>query len=156
MQKGAAATLCVLMLAGGFSCKNDGNSDDDNMVSIKIQCSHTGAVDPYMVSFALPDLVRATIYEHLPEPNYGGFPEAWSPHYWEIYLFMAQGTDCTKLAPIITLAPGATIRPEVGPGTTIPPELVPGTMYDFTKGVYWRLTASDGSTVFYDIFAYER
>jgi len=78
-----------------------------------------------------------------------------NPHRWTISLFMSKGTDCTKLAPIITLAPGTTITHQVAPGAIII-SVVPGAVYDFTKEVYWRLTTSDGSTVLYDIFAYER
>jgi len=130
-------------------------ASDNNMVSIKIQCSATGVVDPNIVSIALPNLVCAIIYERTPYPNYGGIPECWSPHEWWITLFMEKGTDCTKLAPIITLALGATMTLKSGPGEPITP-LIPGTVYDFTKGVYWRLTAPDGSTVFYSVRAYNR
>ncbi len=131
----------LLLLTGGFACKSDGNTDDDNMVSIKIQCNNTGAVDPNIVSFSLPNLIEAVCYEYAPYPNYGGIPEAWSPHTWSITLIMAKGTDCTKLAPIITLAPGATITPESG------------TAHDFTRQVDWTLIAPDGSTVVYSAFA---
>jgi len=107
------------------------------MDSIKIQCCHTGAVDPNIVSFALPGIVHVMCFENLPYPNYGGFPEAWSPHYWSIHLVMAKETDRTKLAPIITLAPGTTITPKSG------------TVLDFTNGIEWTLKAPDGSTVQY-------
>ncbi len=127
----------LLLLTGGFACTNDGNTDADSMVSIKIQCNNTDAVDPNIVSFALPSIVDVVCCEHLPYPNYGGIPEAWSPHLWTIYLVMSKGTDRTKLVPIITLAPGATITP------------VSGTVRDFTNPVEWTLTATDGSTVNY-------
>jgi hypothetical protein len=127
----------VLVLAGCFSCTKNENTDDDNIVSIKIQCNFTDAVDPNIVSFALPCIVEATCTEHLPYPDYGGLPEVWSPHFWTIRLVMAKGTDRTKLAPIITLASGATITP------------VSGTIHDFTNPVEWTLIAPDGSTVSY-------
>ena len=127
----------------------------DNMVSIKIKCRKTGSVDPYMASIALPNIVHSAIFEYLPYPNYGGFPEAWSPHNWSIIMIMAKGTDCTKLAPIITLAPDVTLMLDMGPGAPITP-VVPGTVYDLTKGVDWRLTALDGSTVFYTVYAFNK
>jgi len=129
----------ALLFAVCFACTNDKNGVDDNMVSIKIQCDFTGAIDPNIVSFALPGIVRAYFVEYLPFPNYLGIPEAWSPHEWTIHLVMAKGTDRTKLAPIITLAPGATITPESG------------AVLDFTNGVEWTLIAPDGSTVTYKI-----
>jgi len=128
----------VLILAGGFSCKNGENSDDDNMISIKIQCHFTDAVDPNIVSFALPGIVKATCVELLPYPDYGGEgPNVWSPHWWTIHLVMSKGTDRTKLAPVITLAPGAAITPKSG------------AVHDFTNPVEWTLIAPDGSTVNY-------
>ena len=118
----------MLLTSVSFSCTKDKNSEDDNMVSIKIQCDTTGVLDPYIVSFELPGIVEAHCIEYLPYPNYGGFPNAWSPHEWTIRLIMAEGTDRTKLAPIIALAPGATITPESG------------TVRDLTEGGEWILT----------------
>ena len=138
-----------------------GDTDENNMVSIKFQCRSTGAVDPNIVSFALPGIVVATIYESLPYPNYGGIPEAWSPHEWFIGLSCAKGTDCTKLAPIITLAPDATItKISHFIGEQLFSKHVDysgiakvGT-YDFTKQVSFDLIAPDGSTVTYDFLAF--
>ena len=121
----------IAILAGCFSCTKDRKTDDDNMGSITIQCSRTGAVDPNIISIALPDLVNAVCFE---------YPVDY--HHWTITLMMAKGTDCTKLAPIITLAPGVAITPTVS-----------GAVHDFTKGVDYILTVPDGSTVFYTVFA---
>jgi hypothetical protein len=126
--------LIALLTAGGFSCTK--GSADDNMVSIKIQ-NFRNEVDPYVVSFALPGIVDARCFNAIPYPNYVGFPESWNPNDWSINLVMAKGTDRTKLAPIITLAPGATITPKSG------------TVLDFSKNIEWTLTAPDGSTVKY-------
>ncbi|MDR0795469.1 MAG: DUF5018 domain-containing protein [Tannerella sp.] len=106
------------------------------MVSIKIE-NFRGEVDPYVVSFALPGIVDARCFNAIPYPNVVGFPEAWNANDWSIHLVMAKGTDRTKLAPIITLVPGATITPESG------------TVLDFSKKIEWTLKAPDGSTVKY-------
>ncbi|MDR2969824.1 MAG: hypothetical protein LBV32_09525 [Tannerellaceae bacterium] len=127
----------MIMLAGEFACTNNEDTDENNMVSIKIQCNSTNVVDPNIASFALPGIVDAVCTEHLPYPNYGGIPEAWSPHLWTIYLVLSKGTDRTKLAPIITLAPNVKITP------------VSGMVCDFTNPVEWILIAPDGSTVNY-------
>jgi len=128
--------LIALLMAGGFSCTKDGNTDDENMVSIKIQ-NLNGKVDPYIVSFALPGIVDVRCFNAMQYPNFVGFPEAWDPNDWSINLVIAKGTDRTKLAPIITLAPGATITPESG------------TELDFNKNIEWTLKAPDGTTVKY-------
>ena len=127
----------------------------------KIQCFYTGAVDPQIVSIALPGIVYIQCIEILPYPNYGGYPEAWSPHAWLILLVMAEGTDHTKLAPIITLAPGATITDiyQSHGGPEFSHEQVDYTgiaeigVYDFTKQVSLILTASNGSKVDYLVHA---
>jgi len=46
----------------------------DKNGAIEIQCYFTGALDPNIVSFALPGIVDAHIIEYLPYPNYGEFP----------------------------------------------------------------------------------
>ena len=125
--------LIALLTAGGFSC----TKDDDKMVSIKIQ-DKSGEVDPYIVSFALPGIDYAYCDKGLQSyHSYEGFPKELNPDDWFINLVMAKGTDRTKLAPIITLAPGATITPESG------------TVLDFTKHIEWTLQAPDGTTVKY-------
>ena len=138
----------------------EGDTDEANMVSIKIQDIDTDAVDPNIVSLSFPGIVEAFSFEHLPQPNYGGVPEAWSPHEWSITLLMAKGTDCTKLAPIITLAPGAVIYQI---RERIDGQLVSKTVndtgipnfgeYDFSQQVIFDLITLDGSTVTYGIVA---
>ena len=127
----------ALLTTGGFACSKEGDTDEIEMVSIKVQNFSGEVVDPYIVSFALPGIVDAKCFEVPPYHSYGGFPEAWGPNDWSIHLVMAKGTDRTKLAPVITLAPGCTITPESG------------TVLDFTKNIEWTLTTPDGSTVKY-------
>ena len=55
---------------------------------------------------------------------------------------MAEGTDVTSLAPVITLAPGANITPESG------------VAQDFSQQVAYTVTAEDGATVTYLVLAY--
>ena len=132
--------LIALLTAGGFSCTKDKNPEVDNMVSIRFQCYVTDAVDPNIVSFALPGIVDATCLESLPYPVDEGNPNVLSPHWWSIHLVLTKGTDRTKLTPIISLAPGAKITPESG------------IMHDFTDGLEWTLIAPDGSTVRYVVY----
>jgi hypothetical protein len=127
--------LITFLTAGCFSCAKEENTDDV-MVSIQIQ-NWNGEVDPNIVSFALPGIVDARCHNFLPYLSSRGIPEAWNPNDWFIHLVMAKGTDRTKLAPVITLAPGATITPKSG------------TVLDFSGNVEWTLTAPDGSTVKY-------
>ena len=129
--------LITLLTAGSFACTKEGKTDDDKMVSIKI-LNHSCEADPYIVSFALPGIVEARCNEVPPYYSYGGFPpEVWGTNDWSIHLVMEKGTDRTKLAPIITLAPGATITPESG------------TVLDFTKNIEWTLKTPDGTTAKY-------
>jgi len=95
-----------------------------------------------IISFEVANLIDKTIFEYAPYPNYGGIPEAWSPHYWIIHLIMAEGTDVTRLAPIITLAPGATITSRhTG-------------VQDFSRQVDYTVLSEDGSTVYYSFLAH--
>jgi len=101
--------LIALFTAGGFSslAQNNGStlSSDNNPFS----SATAFAIDKNIISVEISNLVDAQTLEFAPYSNYGGIPELWSPHYWIITLIMAEGTDVTSLAPIITLAPGATI-----------------------------------------------
>jgi len=135
------------------------DTDEDNMVSIKIRCRHTGAVDPNIVSWALPGIFVAPISEQPRYPDYGGIPGLWSPHLWTITLGMAKGTDCTKLAPIITLAPGAKIT-RICLRASFPGEtdvsiyvdydgIAKIDEYDFTKQIDIDIIAADGSQIRY-------
>ena len=131
-------TLIVLLMAGCFACTDENNTDDYNMVSIEIKCAFSGVVDPNIVSFSLPGIVEAVCFKD--PPIDGGFPEELNHDLhatWTIHLTMAEGTDRSKLAPIITLTPGATITPESG------------NVFDFSNHIEFTLTAPDGSKVKY-------
>ena len=130
--------LIALLTAGGFSCEDDRSSFHDDKFQLKNPGKKTSSfsIDSNIISFAVPYIAHIRLHEHLPEPNYGG-PNAWGPHFWTITLFMTKGTDVSKLAPIITLAPGASITP------------TSGTVHDFSKQVSWTVIAPDGSTVNY-------
>ena len=66
-------------------------------------------IDNNIVSFAVPYLVGTWVIEYPSEPDDLGMG-GYTPHLWSIWLIMAKGTDVTKLAPVVTLAPGATIK----------------------------------------------
>jgi len=141
---------------------NDENSDDDNlkMVSIKIECSQTGAVDFNIVSFALPGIVEVRCTEHPPQLGFGT-PEGLSPHVWAIALVMAEGSDVTQLAPTITLVPGATItwihtkndKEQVISKQVNYTGIADVGVADFSKQVDYVVIAPDGSTVIYMFLA---
>ena len=59
-------------------------------------------IDNNIISFAVPYLVGTRVIEYPP-----GTVEGYN--IWSINLIMAKGIDVSKLAPVITLAPGATI-----------------------------------------------
>ena len=139
-----------------------GDKDEANMVAIKLKCKGSGAVDPNFVSFALPGIFIASTYEYLPYPGYVGNPGIWDLPFWSTILGMAKGTDCTKLAPIITLAPGAKItwiHQHTGVGENFVSKKVDYTgiakigVYDFTKKVYLEIITPNGSTVTYHFIA---
>ena len=155
--------LIALFTATGFSCTKD-DDPDDNLVSIKIQ-NWNDEVDPNIISFALPGIVDARCYNGGPLPylSSGGFPEKWNPNDWFINLVMAKGTNRKKLAPIITLAPGAKItwiHQHSGIGENYVSKKVDYTgiakigVCDFTKWVYLDIIAQDGSKVTYNIIAH--
>jgi len=157
--------LITLMTAGGFACSKDDNPDDD-LVSIQIK-DWKDEVDPYIVSFALPGIVDARCYNGgegiLPYLSYDGFPGALNPNDWMINLVLAKETNRKKLAPIITLAPGAKItwiHQYTGIGENVVSKKVDYTgiakigVYDFTKWVYLDLITPDGSKVTYKFIAH--
>jgi len=132
-----------------------GDTDEANMVPIKIRCNNTGAVDPNIVSFSLPGIIVANCFEHL--------PELWRYPGWSTHLGMAKGTDCTKLAPIITLSPGARITEiyySIGEQDFFKQVdytgIVEVGVYDFTKQFSFTLIAADGSRVYYSYGAHDR
>ena len=109
----------IALFMGWFSCikdKDDPNGFqwDDSTQQEAFRPVNQGKkssyfkIDNNIVSFAVPYLVGTRASEYPPEPGWGS-PEGYSPHIWTIWLIMAKGTDAAKLAPVITLAPGATI-----------------------------------------------
>ncbi|MDR2969826.1 MAG: hypothetical protein LBV32_09535 [Tannerellaceae bacterium] len=162
----------MVLISGCFSCTNDLDDPTPPVEGTfpleKFDVINPGeksssfAIDTNVVSFAVPNTVRATAYEHLPIPGYGG-PNAWSPHYWRIHLFMAEGTDITSLAPIVTLAPGVTItKIEWGyhkePGFPESEQvnytgITDVGVQDFSKPVHYTVIKSDGSTITYKFLA---
>ena len=147
----------IALLPAGFSCTGDSN---DSQKYCRIQWdgseqqeefrpinprtkSSSFAIDGNIISFAVPYLVGTIVTEHLPIPGWGS-SEGLSPHFWTITLFMAEKTDVTKLAPIITLAPNVTI-------TNV--ESINGDVHDFSQQVDYTVIAPDGSTVKYKFSA---
>ena len=131
----------LALLAGGLSISAQNN-----------RTSSAFAIDKNIISFDVANLVDKRICEYLPEPGWGS-PEGFSPHMLTITLFMAEGTDITSLAPIIKLAPGATIKSieTSAPGVTISPEHK-GAL-DFSHQVDYIIITEDGSIVKYKFLA---
>ena len=108
----------IALLAGGFSCGDEDDPNgfqwDDSKQQEEFRPVNQGKkssyfkIDNNITSFAVPYLVGTRAAEYPPEPGWGS-PEGYSPHFWTISLIMAKEIDVTKLAPVITLAPGATI-----------------------------------------------
>ena len=101
--------LIALLTVGGFSSSAQNDESVLSSANDSGSSSTSFAINKNITSFEVDNLVDKVIFEYAPYQNYGGDPEAWSPHYWTIHLIMAEGTDVTALTPIITLAPGATI-----------------------------------------------
>jgi len=100
-----------------FSCTKDDDPDgfqwDDSEQQEEYRPVNQGKktsyfkIDNNIISFAVPYLVGTWVNEYPPEPGWG--PDGFSPHMWTITLVMVKGIDVSKIAPVITLAPGATI-----------------------------------------------
>jgi len=105
------------LFLGWFSCTNDSREHtfqwDGSQQQEEFRPVNQGtkssyfAIDGNMISFAVPYLVGTHVSEDFPIPD-DGDPNAFI-HHRLIWLIMAKGTDVTTLAPIITLAPCATI-----------------------------------------------
>ena len=134
--------LIALLTAGGFSSMAQNNGSALSSANNPASSSTAFAVDKNIISVEISNLVDAYILEYEPYSGYGGFPEAWSPHFWTIKMFMAEGTDVTSLAPIINLAPGATIKSKHAD------------VQDFSQPVEYTVICEDGSTVTYFFSAY--
>jgi len=137
-----------------------GDTDEANMVSIKIKCANSGAVDPNIISLSLPGIVFATCYDFPRYPDYRGIPGEWSPHWWTIHTGLTKGIDCTKIAPIFSLALGARIT-EIQykiDGQFFSKQvnyagIVKVSGFDFSRQVSFVITSPDGSTVTYHFIA---
>ena len=160
------------LFMGWFSC----TSDSDNSQGHRFQWdgsqqreefrpinagtkSSSFAIDSNIVSFAVPYLVGTRVTEHLPIPGWGS-PEGFSPHFWTIALIMAKRTNVTKLSPVITLAPGATltwIHHTIGVQNFSDQVDYTGITkvgaLDFSKQVDFTVIEPDGSTVTYKFLA---
>ena len=129
-------TLIVLLTAGGFSSTAQNNES-------LVPSSTAFAIDKNIISVEISNLVDTHMLEHAPYPDYGGGgPNVWSPHFWTIKMFMAEGIDVTSLAPIINLAPGAAITSQHA------------RVQDFSQPVEYTVICEDGSTVTYFFSAY--
>ena len=121
MFKEIASILAVaLLIIGLFSCTKDDDDPngfqwDDSLQGEEYRPINAGKkssyfkIDDKIISFAVPYLVGTLVVEYPPEPDDLGLG-GYTPHLWSIWLIMAKGTDVTKLAPVVTLAPGATIK----------------------------------------------
>jgi hypothetical protein len=134
--------IIALSAAGCFASLAQNNGSTLSSANHPVSSSTTFAIDKNIISVEISNLIDSHILEYAPYPNYGGSPEAWSPHFWTITLIMAAGTDVTSLAPIITLAPGATITSKHA------------RVQDFSQQVEYTVICEDGSTVTYLFLAY--
>ena len=138
------------LLMGCFSCSNDnGFQWDSSKQQEEYRPVNPGkkssyfAIDDNIISFAVPYLVGTKVIEY-PQHNS-----------WTIWLIMAEGTDVAKLAPIITLAPDATITLIEDRNEQIPAKQFDYTgiaevgAYNFRHQVDFTVIAPDGSTVTY-------
>ena len=108
----------IALLAGWFSCAKDkddpkGFKWDDSKQQEEFRPVNQGEkssyfkIDNNIISFAVPYLVGTRVTEYPPEIVWDS-PEG-GPRIFTVFLIMAKGTDISKLAPVITLASGATI-----------------------------------------------
>ena len=161
------AILAIFM--GWFSCSNDEDESigfqwDGSLQQEEYRPINPGEesssfkIDDNIISFAVPYLVGTLATEHLPEPSYET-PEGYSPHFWTILLIMEKGTDCTKLAPVITLASDVTmtwIHPsnEQAPSKEVDyTGIVEIGMDNYKSQVDFTVVTPDGSTVTYVFLA---
>ena len=113
------------------------------------------AIDDNIISFAVPNLVGTKVVKYLTETDLVS-PDGFR-HYklCAIILIMSKGTDVTKLAPVITLTPGATItcihpRNEQTPSQQVDYiGIAKVGEYNFRHQVDFTVIAPDGSTVTY-------
>ena len=94
----------LTLLAGGLSISAQNSGLAVSSANRTVSSTNAFAIDKNILSVEITNLVDAHILEYAPFPNYGGIPEAWSPHEWTIRMIMAESIDVTSLAPIITIA----------------------------------------------------
>jgi len=157
--KFVALMALMALMAGEFSCTKEKDWPQDEFQPINSgKKSSYITIDSNIISFAVPYLVHTLANEHPSQPGYGS-PEGLSPHIWTIGLFMAKGTDVTKLSPIITLATGATITLISTSNDQVPAKQVDYTgiadvgEHNFRHQVDFTVIAPDGSTVTYKFLA---
>ena len=164
----------IAFFAGGFSCTKEEDDPNGYQWDYSTQQEEFRPVNPgtkssyfkiddNIVSFAVPYLVGTRVNEHPPTPGWGS-PEGLSPHFWTISLIMAKGVDVSILAPVITLAPGATMtriahRISTEHYPPIPDDfatidvsytgIVEVGVYNFRYQVAFTVSAPDGSQVEY-------
>jgi len=132
--KEIASILAVaLLIIGLFSCTKDDDDPngfqwDDSLQGEEYRPINAGKkssyfkIDDKIISFAVPYLVGTLVVEYPPEPDDLGLG-GYTPHFCRIHLIMPKGIDVTKLAPVVTLAHGATIkRIEWAISNKIPPK----------------------------------
>jgi hypothetical protein len=162
----------VTFFIGWFSCTSDFNDLQDyrfkwdgSMQSEGFLPINPGTDSSYLVidnniiSFATPYLVGTHVKEHLPTPGYGG-PNAFSPHVWSIFMVFAEGTDVTKLDPIITLTTGANLtwiyhkrNDQLIKEQVDYMGIAKIGALDFSKQVDFKVICSDGSQIGYSFLA---
>jgi len=152
----------LTLLAVSISCTDDRSDCDCGCPEGAIEVTNSGktssffTIDDNIISFALPHVLCIFIHETPSIPTDGG-PNAVSPHYWTITPLMPERTDFTKLAPIITLAPGAKINSIYTNAQGFKYVDYTGIAKigatDFSKQVDIQVIAPDGSTVTYTFIA---
>jgi len=161
----------IALLAGGLSCTEEKDEDDPNAFKwdYSTQQEEFSPVNPgtkssyfkidgNILSFAVPYLVGTRVNEYPSE--FTGIPH----DIWTIKLIMAKGVDVSRLAPVITLAPGATLtriehRISTDHYPPIPDDfatidvsytgIVEVGVYDFRYQVDFTVSTPDGSQVIY-------
>ena len=139
--------------------KWDGSKQQEEFRPINIgNESSYFTIDNNIISFAVPYLVGTVVFEYIPISGWGS-PEGLSPYFFTVTLIMAKGTDVSKLSPIVTLAPGATITLIETSNEQVPSNQVDYTgitnvgEYNFRHQVDFTVIAPDGSTVKYKFLA---
>ena len=159
--------VLIALLMGWFSCSKDkddpnGFQWDDSKQQEEYRPINLGKesssfkIDENIISFAVPYLVGTWVNEYPSTPS-SGYPDGYRPHIYTIKLIMAKGTDITKLAPVVTLAPSVTLA--VIEGIDYPWQYVDYTgiaevgEYSFKNQIDFTVATHDGNTVIYKFLA---